>query len=77
MNGNWLITVGIIGFVIIDIIICILVEYITRSRKRAKERRIRNKIKTGKCLDCKFRDSSFNIYPCYACKDYKLYGDII
>ena len=41
MSGNILVALGIIVFVIIDIIICLLINYIPKMiRERAKERRI-------------------------------------
>jgi hypothetical protein len=41
MSGNILVALGFIVFVIIDIIICLLINYVPKMiRERAKERRI-------------------------------------
>jgi len=70
---NILVALGIIVFVIIDIIICLLVNYFPKMiGKRAKGRRI-HKNMDEPCFYCSFRHSSKKNYPCSDCKDYNLY----
>jgi len=64
--SNILVALGIIGFVIIDIIICLLINYIPKmSGERAKKRRIKkNRTMTSKCFDCKFSGSLVKCNDC-------------